>query len=324
MNAAAQGVVRFYDLAPAPDSFLDAVIDGLGHSPKRIPQKFLYDARGYELQAQIRELHEYFVARAEMRIMIDHIGEMAEFIGADTILIEMGINVSHATRVLAAATRPQIYVPLDPSAEHIRQASGELHAALPWLNISGVCADYTKPQHLPEWSGVAYWRKAGYLSGPVFSGFTSGEAFDFLRLARDMVGADGALLIGVDLKVDARVLHAAYNDAQGITGKFNLNLLERMNRELGADFKPQQFAHHAVYDSARGRIEMHIKSKRAQSATIINHVFDFAEGENIHTATASKYTVEEFQNMAREAGFNPAKVWVDAERQFSVHGLSVA
>jgi dimethylhistidine N-methyltransferase len=321
MSATAPGVVRFYDLAPSPASFLDAVVDGLGRSPKQIPQQYLYDARGRELSVQTRELPDYNVTRAEMRIMLERISELAEFAGGDSILIEIGNGTPHATRVLAAAMRPLLYVPLDSNGERNRQAAGELQLALPWLNISGVCADYTKPQHLPEWSGVAYRRKFGYLSGPVFGQFTAGEAFDFLRMARGMLGDGSAMLVGVDLKIDARVLHAAYNDAQGICAKFNLNLLERMNRELGADFKPKGFAHHAVYDAAKGRVETHIKARRAQTATIDSHVFDFTEGENIHTAVAAKYEVEEFQALAREAGFNADKVWVDAERQFSVHGL---
>jgi L-histidine N-alpha-methyltransferase len=321
MSAAAQGVVRFYDLAPSPESFLDAVIDGLGRSPKQIPQQYLFDATGRELSAQLRERPDYNLTRAEMRIMLERIGEVAEFAGGDSILIEIGNGTPHATRVLAAAMRPLLYVPLDSNGERNRHAAGELQLALPWLNISGVCADYTKPQHLPEWSGVAYRRKFGYLSGPVFGEFTSGEAFDFLRVTRRMLGDGGAMLIGVELKIDARVLHAAYNDAKGICAKFNLNLLERMKRELGADFKPKAFAHHAVYDAAKGRIEMHIKAKRAQTVTIGSHAYDIAEGELIHTGIASKYEVEEFQTMAREAGFNPEKVWVDADRQFSVHGL---
>lgn len=324
MSATAPGVVRFYDLAPSPGSFPDAVIGGLGRSPKQIPQQYLFDAQGCEFSAQLRELPEYNVTRAEMRILLERISELAEFAGADTILIEIGNGTPHATRVLAASVRPLLYVPLDDDSARIRRAADELKPALPWLNISGVCADYTKPQHLPEWSGVAYRRKVGYLSGPVFGRFTSGEAFDFLRMTRGMLGDNGVVLVGVDLKIDARVLHAAYNDSQGLCAKFNLNLLARVNRELGADFKPQAFNHHAVYDAGKGRIEMHIKSKRAQTATFGTHVFDFADGELIHTGVASKYTVEEFQAVAREAGFNPERVWVDADRLFSIHGLSVS
>jgi dimethylhistidine N-methyltransferase len=324
MSATAPGVVRFYDLAPSPETFLDAVVHGLGLTPKQIPQQYLLDSTGRELSAQLRELPDYNLTRAEMRIMLERIGELAEFAGSETILIEIGSGTPHATRVLAAAVRPLLYVPLDYETERIRQAAGELNPALPWLNISGVCADYTKPQHLPEWSGVAYRRKVGYLSGPVLGQFTSGEAFDFLRMTRRMLGDGGAMLVGTELKVDSRVLHAAYNDAQGICARFNLNLLARMNRELGADFMPQEFLHHAVYDAAKGRIEMRIKSRRAQTATIGCHAFDFAEGEMTHTGVASKYEVEEFQTMAREAGFNPERLWIDADRLFSVHGLSVS
>jgi dimethylhistidine N-methyltransferase len=320
MNSAAQGVVRFYDLAPAPEAFLDSVLAGLAQRPKLIPQRFLYDARGCELAAQFRELPEYSLAKAEMRIMLERINEMAEFLGGDAILIECGSGAPHATRILAAAVRPLLYVPIDIDPARIREISEELHTALPWLNISGVCADCGKPLHLPEWSGVAYKRKLGYLSGSVMGGFSSGEAFDFLRHARRMLGDGGAMLVGVELKIDARVMHAAYNDPRA--AEISLNLLSRINRELGAGFAPQGFAHHAVYDVAKGRVEMQIRSLRAQTVTIGSHVFDFETGETIHTATASKYAVEEFQAVAREAGFNPEKVWLDAERQFSIHGLS--
>jgi dimethylhistidine N-methyltransferase len=322
MNATAQGVVRFYDLAPSPDSLLDAVIAGLGRAPKEVPQLYLHDARGRELAAQGRELADYNVTRAEMRIVLEHIAEFTEFAGADSILVEIGNGNPHATRVVAAALRPLLYIPLDNNGERNRQAARELQLAMPWLNISGVCADYAKPLHLPEWSGVAYRRKIAYFAGPAFGQFTAGEAFDLLRMTRRLLGDGGAMLIGVDLKTDLRVLHAAYNDAQGINARLNLNLIERMNRELGAGFRPEAFAHHAVYDAAKGRVEMHIRSKRAQTATVGSHAFDFADGEDIHTAVAAKYDAEEFQALAREAGFAPEKVWVDAERLYSVHGLA--
>jgi L-histidine Nalpha-methyltransferase len=322
MSAAAQGVVRFYDLAPAPEPFLDAMLAGLGKKPKQIPPRFLYDSRGCELSAQFRELPEYCLARAEMRIMLERIAEMAEFLGNDAILIEMGNGAPHATRILAAALRPLLYVPLDIDPGQVRRMSEELHLALPWLNISGICADYSKPLHLPEWSGAPYKRKLGYTSGPVISGFSAGEAFDFLRLVRRMLGDGGAMLVGVELKIDARVLHAAYNDRTAAA--FNLHLLARANEELGADFDLKAFAHHAVYDVAKGRIDMQIRAQRAQTVAIGGHLFDFESGEIAHTASASKYAVEEFQELAREAGFNPERVWVDAERQFSIHGLSAA
>lgn len=320
MSLAAPGVVRFYDLAPAPAGFLKIVTAGLARRPRQIPRQLFYDSREQELAAPFRELPDYALARAEMRVMLEHIGEINEFLGPDAILIEVGGGAPHASRMLAAAIRPLLYVVLDNEAERIRQMSQELHAALPWLNISGVCADYDKPLHLPEWSGVAYRRKLGYLSGSMIGGFSSGEAFDFLRLARHMLGDDGAMLIGFDLKIDARVLHAAYNHAQAAA--LNLNLLTRINFGLNANFDLNGYTHHALYDVARGRVELQIKSLRAQAVTIGGHRFNFGAGEAIHTATASKYALEEIQALAKQAGFNPARVWLDAERQFSIHGFS--
>lgn len=320
MEAAAPGVVRFYDLARAPESFLDAVVAGLSREQKQVPQKFLSDATGLEYLAQIRELPEYYAARAEMRITVDHIGEFSALFGGDTILIEIGGN-SLGTRILLAAFRPPLYVPLDDSAERVREAAAQLHVALPKLNISGVCADYTRPLHLPEWSGVTYRRKLLYVPGSTIGNFTPGEAAHFLRLARRMIGDNGGMLVGVDLKKDARVLHAACNDTRGLTAQFNLSLLTRMNRELGADFMLRAFAHHAFYDAAKGRVEMHIRALKEQTVAIGSHVFEMREGETIHTATACKYDVEEFQKLAKDAGFSAAQVWVDAGKQFSIHGL---
>jgi dimethylhistidine N-methyltransferase len=322
MPLAAPGVVRFYDLAPAPADFLELVTAGLTRRSRQIPPRLFYDSREQELAAPFRELPDYALARAEMRVMLEHMGEMTEFLGPDAILIEVGGGAPHASRVLAAAIRPLLYVVLDDEAARIRQMSQELHAALPWLNISGVCADYRQPLHLPEWSGVAYRRKLAYLSGSMIGGFSSGEAFDFLRLARQMLGDDGAMLIGFDLKIDARVLHAAYNDAQAAAR--NLNLLTRINFDLNADFDLNGYAHHALYDVAKGRVELQIKSLRAQTVSISGQLFDFAAAEAIHTANASKYALEEIPALAKQVGFNAERVWLDAERQFSIHGFSAS
>jgi dimethylhistidine N-methyltransferase len=324
MSDPSGGVVRFYDFAPAQDRDRAEILAGLGRPQKRIPSRFLYDARGRELLGRIGELPEYYLMRAETRILIECMGEIAAHVGPDSILVGFGADASQRTCDLLNALRPLLYVPVDRACDAVCEVSAALHAVFPMLNISGVCADFAAPAHLPEWSGLAYRRKAVFFPGPGIGEFTRGEAFDFLRQVRRLVGDGGAMLAGVDLVKDSRVLHAAYNDAQGLTAELNLNLLARINRELGADFRRAGFAHHAFYDAADGRVEMQLRSLRPQTVTIGGNVFDFREGETIRTLSACKYRVEEFQDLARRAGFNPERVWIDAEKLFSMHGLTAA
>ena len=190
--------------------------------------------------------------------------------------------------------------------------------------IEAVCADYTRGLQLPEQVatvGIRTKRRVIYFPGSTIGNFTPEEALQFLRDARAVAGAGGAMLVGVDLKKDLARLHAAYNDAQGVTAAFNMNLLARINRELGGDFDLNAFEHHAFYDETKGRIEMHLRSLRAQSVAIAGHVFHFAAGETLHTENSCKYSVAEFQQLAREAGYTPQHCWVDDARLFSVHYL---
>jgi dimethylhistidine N-methyltransferase len=324
MSDPAGGVVRFYDFSPVQDLDCAEILAGLGSAQKRIPSRFLYDARGRQLLGRIGELPEYYLVRAETRILLECMGEIAAYLGPDALLVGFGADASKRTCDLLSALRPVLYVPVGRACDAVREISAALHAAFPMLNIGGVCADLAAPGHLPEWSGLAYRRKAVFYPGPGIGEFTRGEAFDFLRQVRRLVGDGGAMLAGVDLVKDSRVLHAAYNDAQGLTAEFNLNLLHRINRELRADFRLTGFAHHAFYDAAGGRVQMELRSLRQQTVTIGANVFDFPEGETIRTLCACKYGVEEFQDLARRAGFNPEQVWIDPEKRFSVHGLTAA
>lgn len=320
----AQGVVRFYNFLPESDCFLDEVLSGLARPQKTLPPKYFYDARGCELFDKICTLPEYYPTRTELAIMREHAAAMAKFLGADCQLIEFGSGSSTKTRILIEQLQPPLYVPIDIAGEAIRAAAGGLAEAFPWLNINGVCADYTRPLTLPEFVGVPIRRKAVYFPGSTIGNFTPDEAVEFLQLARRMVGSGGALLIGVDLKKDKAVLDAAYDDAAGVTAAFNLNLLARINRELKGDFQLRRFRHKAFYDEGKGRIEMHLESRASQFVHIGSERFRFGVGETIHTEISCKYGVEEFQATAQRAGFAPAQTWIDAASLFSVHGMIAA
>jgi dimethylhistidine N-methyltransferase len=317
-------VVRFYNFLSEGNSFLDGVLAGLARPQKSLAPKFFYDAAGCKLFEQICELPEYYPTRTELALMREHAGAMAQFLGPECQLIEFGSGSSTKTRILIERLQPPLYVPVDIAGEAIEAAAAGLAQVFPWLNITGMCADYTRGLALPEFVGVAIRRKAVYFPGSTVGNFTPQEAVEFLKLARRMVGTGGALLIGVDLKKDKRLLDAAYDDAAGVTAAFNLNLLARINRELGGDFQLWRFRHKAFYDEAKGWIEMHLESRVAQFAHVGGERFRFSAGETIHTEISCKYGVEEFQALAQRAGFAPEQTWIDAAKLFSVHGMIAA
>jgi L-histidine Nalpha-methyltransferase len=318
---AAPGVVRFYNFLSPGDAFREDVLGGLGRIPKSIPPKYFYDERGCRLFDAICELPEYYPTRTEMAILRAHIGDIAQFAGPDAELIEFGSGAGVKTRILLEALQPSLYVPVEIAIDAMQAACAELARAFPWLNITGIQADYARPLSLPRFVGVPVRKKVAFFPGSTIGNFTPAEALEFLRQARRLVGAGGALLIGVDLKKDRKTLDAAYNDAAGVTAQFNLNLLARINRELGADFLANRFRHKAFYDPIAGRIEMHLESLYAQFVHVAGQRFDFAPGETIHTEISCKYSIEEFRDLGRKAGFVPEKLWTDPEQLFSVHGM---
>lgn len=322
MEQARLGIV-YHDLQPEAGSFLEDVLSGLSRPQKALSPKYFYDARGCELFDKICGLPEYYPTRTEMAMMQARAPEMAGRLGPDSILIEYGSGTGRKTRVLIAALDPAVYVPIDIAGEQLRVSAMQLAAAFPKLEIIAVCADYSRPFRLPEIGSVSARRRVIYFPGSTIGNFTAPEAQAFLRNARALAGAGGAMLVGVDLKKDHALLHAAYNDAQGVTAEFNLNLLARVNRELGADFDLSAFRHHAFYNAGAGRIEMHLVSLKAQRVTLGGRIFDFRPGETIHTENSCKYSVEEFQQLARSAGFEPAACWTDPQQLFAVHYLAV-
>jgi dimethylhistidine N-methyltransferase len=313
----------FFDLHPDTGGFLDEVVAGLVQPQKTLPPKYFYDARGSALFEAICETPEYYVTRAETALMLGHRSDMARRMGAGCALIEFGSGNGRKTRILVEAAAPAAYVPIDIAREQLEATAAEFASDFTDLAVIAVCADYSRPVALPQSGILASRRRIVYFPGSTIGNFTPAEAAAFLRNAGALAGAGGALLIGVDLKKDKARLDAAYNDARGITAEFNLNLLTRINRELGADFDVAAFRHRAFYDEARGRIEMHLVSTKAQVVTVGGRKFPFRPGETIHTENSCKYSIPEFQNLCRDAGLAALECWTDPERLFAVHYLTV-
>ena len=316
------GSVRYFSYPTATVGFRDDVLRGLSIPQKAIPPKYFYDAYGSTLFEKICELPEYYPTRTEMAIMQDNIVAIADALGPRCELIEFGSGASLKTCILLVHLQPPVYVPIDISESALRAATQTLAARYPWLNIGAVCGDFTRPIDLPDFGAVAIRRKVAFFPGSTIGNFTPPEALAFLRLTRLMVGKGGGLLIGVDTKKAKPILDAAYDDSQGVTAAFNLNLLTRINRELGGDFRLDQFRHRGYDNEMLGRIEMHLESLCAQTVHVQDQAFSLRSGETIHTENSYKYTVDEFRSMARSTGFRPDKVWVDEKRMFSVHAMA--
>jgi dimethylhistidine N-methyltransferase len=319
-----QGSVGFFGSAVPADSFLDDVISGLSQPQKTLPPKYFYDAEGSRLFERICRLREYYPTRTELALTRRHLRAIRRFAGEDCELIEYGSGESVKTRMLIEHLRPARYVAVEISEAALREAAWRLAREFPWLEIAAVVGDFSRPLKLPSRSGRKAYRRVAYFPGSTIGNLARAEAEGFLRMTRAQVGASGAMLVGVDLKKDANVLHAAYNDAEGVTAAFNLNLLARINRELGGDFDLRRFRHYAFYNASMGRVEMHLVSLVRQSVRVGRSRFDFDAGETIHTENSCKYSVEEFRALAAEAGFRGAEVWRDLRGLFSLHGLTAA
>jgi dimethylhistidine N-methyltransferase len=307
----------------APGGFHEDVVAGLSLPQKSLPPKYFYDAAGSRLFERISRLPEYYPTRTELFLTRKHLGEIARFAGKGSALIEYGSGEGVKTRVLIRAVRPSIYIPVDISEEALRRAAERLQREFPWLPIAPVAGDFSRPLKIPAFSQrQSKGRRVVYFPGSTIGNLSPDEAHAFLRMTRGQVGPKGAMLVGVDLKKDPVVLHAAYNDSRGVTAAFNLNLLARINRELGADFDLRRWRHYAFYNAPLGRIEMHLASLGKQTVDVGNHRFTFERGETIHTENSYKYSLAEFQALARRGGFKPAKVWTDSAELFSVHGLT--
>jgi dimethylhistidine N-methyltransferase len=297
------------------------VLDGLHATPKHIPAKYFYDAVGSDLFERITEVSEYYPTRCEMSILRWHSADIAKLIPPGAALVEFGSGSSKKARiVLSAAPRLAAYVPVDICGEMIEREAAELRVDFPQIKILPVTADICKPFALPAEAKGAPAR-IGFFPGSTIGNFEPHEAAAFLRNAASILGEGSMLIVGVDLIKPAEVLNAAYNDAEGVTAKFNLNLLARINRELGGNFRLDMFEHHAFYNREKHRIEMHLASLKRQKVRVAGDTIDFRAGETIHTENSYKYSIETLGALARGVGWVPAGAWTDSRKYFSIQAF---
>jgi L-histidine N-alpha-methyltransferase len=297
---------------------LSEILEGLGRSQKMLSPKYFYDHTGSKLFDDICELPEYYLTRTELQIMQACSAEVAKLIGPKASLIEFGSGSSLKTRILLEhLDHLAAYVPVDISKEHLVASAATLSADFPNLEVLPVVADFTQPFPLPK-PRVMPKRNLVYFPGSTIGNFDPAAALELLRVMYQEAGENGALLIGVDLQKDRTILESAYNDSAGVTAKFNLNVLRRLNKEFDANFDLEQFDHSAIYNSDAGRIEMRLVSKSQQQFSVCGKTFDLVPGEFILTEHSHKYTLEGFGEMATLAGFHVEKVWTDPGQLFSV------
>jgi dimethylhistidine N-methyltransferase len=313
------GNVVFTDLHPAPGDSRSEILRGLMASQKTINPKYFYDERGSRLFETITRLPEYYPTRTEAAILRRHAGEIAAVCADDCVLIEPGSGNCEKVRYLLRELNPAVYVPMDISADFLRRAACELGAEYPQLAIHAVCADFNDGwEAMPP---LPAGRRVIFYPGSTIGNLEPDQARAFLSRVRSWMGAGGGALIGVDLHKSADILHPAYNDAQGVTADFNLNILHHVNRLADADFDPARFEHRAFYDDERQRIEMHLVSKVAQSVQCNGAAVNFARGETIRTEYSHKYTVAGFAALARGVGLQISRSWLDEAQLFSVNYL---
>ncbi|MEQ8847158.1 L-histidine N(alpha)-methyltransferase [Botrimarina sp.] len=303
--------------------FRSDVLNGLTRRPKSLPCKHLYDRRGSQLFDKICELPEYYPTRTELAILRTHASDIAAAIGPRAAVVEYGSGSSTKTRLLLdALPDPVAYVPVDISAEHLHAAAARLSLAYPGLDVVPAAADFTQPFELPKLPRPAS-HAAVFFPGSTIGNLLPAEAQRLLGLIARLVGRGGGLVIGVDLQKEPAIIEAAYNDSAGVTAAFNLNLLERINRELDSDLNPSVFRHRAVYEPGPGRVSISLVAEADHTATIEEEPIEFAAGESIHTEYSHKYTTQGFARLAAGAGFALRRVWTDPSEWFAVMHLVV-
>ena len=303
------------------DDELDELIHGLSQPEMTISPKYFYDERGSQLFDEITRLPEYYPTETELGIMQDNIDEIASLVGRQASLIEFGSGSSMKTRILLEhLDELAAYVPVDISEDHLLQSARQIRKDFPALDVLPVVADFTQPFRLPT-PRVMPVRNVVYFPGSTIGNFTSEAAQELLGVMHGEAGADGALLIGVDLQKDPAIIERAYNDSAGVTAEFNRNMLRHLNRDYGADFDLDAFTHSAEYNEDEGRIEIRLVSEQDQEFTVGNESFSIGKDEAILTEYSHKYTLDGFAAMAAAAGFRVEQVWMDNARLFSVQYL---
>jgi len=313
---------QLHNYQPDIEDLKKVVINGLQSSPKQLHPKFFYDEVGSKLFDKICEQPEYYIPNVEGNIFDIYAAEIIDSMGENCTIIEPGAGSTKKVRFLLERMQnkaPAMYVPMDISAEHLQNSAQQLARDYPNLSVHAVCVDHTKNFQLP--SEIAENNCVFFYPGSSLGNFKPPEAVAFLQSLRNKVSGDGALLIGIDTKKSAKVLNLAYNDKAGVTAAFNLNLLTRINSELGTNIDVNKFSHDAFYNQDKGRIEMHLVSKKEQTLYMLGHTFHFDKGETIHTENSYKYSTDEFKSLVSKAGWNIEKVWLDDKQYFSVYFL---
>lgn len=324
MNESLGNVSRvvFRDEHPDLGGGREEILAGLQLPQKSVNPKWFYDHRGSELFDQITRLPEYYPTRTESMILKDNCDSIARICGADSVFIEPGSGSSEKVRILLDALKPDVYVPVDISAEFLRQSAEALGGEYPWLDIFAVCADFNAGWEFLEELPVS--PRVVFYPGSTIGNLEPVLAQQFLSGIRDVMGRDGGVLIGVDTHKATDRLNAAYNDSAGVTAAFNLNVLRRMNELLDAQFDEASFSHRAFYNEDLRRIEMHLVSNCAQQVACAGTTIGFERGETIHTECSYKYSLDDFTALADSAGLQIAQTWQDDEALFSVHYLRPA
>ena len=303
--------------APPQPEFAAAVLTGLAQQPKVVPARYFYDAAGSVLFEQITALPEYYPTRTEIGLLEAHAAEVATTVGPGRAVVEFGSGSSAKTPLLLRAIAPAAYVPIDISGDFLIEAARDLGTAFPGLPVHPIVGDFTHPLDLPQ--AVADLPMLGFFPGSTLGNCTPPVAVDLLRSFAATLGDGAWLLIGLDLRKDRAVLEAAYDDKAGVTAAFNLNLVHRINAELGGTIDPAALRHVARWNGDEGRVEMHLAATRAFDFTVLGERFHMAAGETIHTENSYKWTLDEARLLARAAGWHPVKVWLDAGARFGLH-----
>jgi dimethylhistidine N-methyltransferase len=319
MNVHAAALGKAHRSDEQTSAFAHDAIEGLSQFPKRLSPKYFYDAAGSELFEQITALPEYYPTRTELGILRDRAGEIASIFPKGAALVEFGAGATTKVRLLLERCAFGAYVPVDISGDFLKAQADGLRRDFPALSVYPVTADFTAPFALP--GEVGQMPKVGFFPGSTLGNFEPHEASAFMRSAREILGQGAQMVIGVDLEKDERVLYDAYNDAAGVTARFNLNVMVRINRELGGNFDTGAFIHRAIYNRERHRIEMHLIARKAQTVRVLGRSFSFRPGETIHTESSYKYSLDRFTALARGSGWTPLQSWTDAAGMFSVHAL---
>jgi dimethylhistidine N-methyltransferase len=314
-------MVSFHDFHPSLSDLKTDILAGLKAEQKTIASKYFYDDLGSMLFDRICQLPEYYLTRTEINLLTHYGSQIAEAIGPDSILFELGSGSSRKIRLLLDAIRPATYVPMDISKNHLIRSANELAKDYVWLYVHAICVDYAGYWSLPD--NLDGKSRIAFFPGSSIGNLGTEEAVRLLARIASLVDNNGGLLIGVDLIKDIGVLESAYNDPQKVTEAFNMNLLIRINRELDANFQLDRFEHRAFYNRDLDRIEMHLVSKLEQVIRIADELIHFNTGETIHTENSHKYTIAGFQRLALRAGFTPVKVWSDPGKLFSIHYLQI-